>query len=91
MGAEEGRLPFGAIILVFALLPAFLPTVNAAPVTRATNNTITWNMASHAILSTFSYTGDRFPFAGLRFLGTNQQVFNDGPSPGTYTYSSKYI
>jgi hypothetical protein len=89
MGADQGRLHFGAILLVFTLLIG-LPTAEAVkPYTRVVNNTIVWNMANYAILSTSSIVGDRFPYAGLRYLANNK-IFDDvNPSGGKYIYSGK--
>lgn len=46
-------------------------------------------MANYAILSTSSIVGDRFPYAGLRYLANNK-IFDDvNPSGGKYIYSGK--
>jgi hypothetical protein len=88
MGAEHGRLHSGGILLVFALI-SLLQTAQAQPITRQVNNTLVWNMAKYAVLSTSSIVEDRFPFVGLRFLGANVRIFNDVSSAFKYTYSGK--
>ncbi|KAL4544817.1 hypothetical protein Ndes2526B_g00758 [Nannochloris sp. 'desiccata'] len=88
MGAEHGSLHFGAILLVFVLITTIPSAQAAKPVTRQVNNTLVWNMASYAVLSTSSIVEDRLPFVGLRFLGPNVQIFDDVSSPAfKYTYS----
>lgn len=90
MSAEHGRLHLGGIFLVLALT-SFIPNTEAAkPITRQVNNTLVWNMASYAVLSTSSIVEDRFPFAGLPFLRKKVQIFDDNRNPFKYTYSSKH-
>ena len=88
MGAEHGRLRFGAILLL-TLIAGCIPSAHAKPLCKVTNCTIVWNMASHAILSTSSIIGDTRPYAGLKYIAPKQQPFDDD-AVKTYTYSGTY-